>query len=113
MDRRAAQIALFIKQIDEKNNTGEKESDEQVKKRKDNMQSSIQNMSDISMKLYQEDNLKREELITGKMVSLRDKIQSEIQKKINKPNGHNKIPDQKRDEDEIVEESGISSPTKK
>jgi len=113
MDRRAAQIALFIKQIDEKNNTGEKESDEQVKKRKDNMQSSIQNMSDISMKLYQEDNLKREELITGKMISLRDKIQSEIQKKINKPNGINKIPDQKRDEDEIVEESGISSPTKK
>lgn len=113
MDRRAAQIALFIKQIDEKNNTGQKESDEQVKKRKDNMQSSIQNMSDISMKLYQEDNLKREELITGKMSSLRDKIQSEIQKKINKPNGHNKIPDQRRDEDEIVEESGISSPTKK
>jgi len=107
MDRRAAQIALFIKQINEKNNVGGDDSEGQEKKHKDNMQSSIQNMSDISLKLYQEDNLKREELITGKMSSLRDKIQSEIQKKINKPGSLNKIPESKQDQDEVVEDNGL------
>merc|ERR1711966_387693 len=83
MDRRAAQIALFVKQIENKDD----EAETSVKKHKDdkNMQNSIANMGEISNLLYNEDTLRREELITGKMGALRDKIQSEIQKKITKP----------------------------
>jgi len=98
MDRRAAQIALFVKQIDEKNQVHEPEA--QTEKKKFNMPQSITNMSEISEKLYKEDHLKREELITGKMTSLRDKINIEIQKKINRSNNANKIPSKQ----EIIEE---------
>ena len=44
------------------------------------------NMSEISNLLFNEDGLRREELITGKMQSLRDKIQFEIKKKMQKKN---------------------------
>lgn len=99
MDRRAAQIALFVKQIDNKNNE-EKLPDEKKPVKEKNMQNSIANMSEISNLLYNEDTLRREELITGKMMSLREQIQSEIQKKISKPNGGmNKIPSKKNIED--------------
>ena len=50
MDRRAAQIALFVKQIDEKNDAAEKEPESKGTKTKINMQSSIANMSEISNK---------------------------------------------------------------
>jgi len=96
MDRRAAQIALFVKQIDAKNNVDKEDGGSKIQKRHTNMQNSIANMGEISNKLYNEDTLRREELITGKMVSLREKIQSEIQKKIVKPQGGlNKIPSKK------------------
>jgi hypothetical protein len=85
MDRRAAQIALFVKQID--NNTGQEKLPDVVKPIKEkNMQNSIANMSEISnlrkiskskhSLVYNEDTLRREELITGKMMSLREQIQS-------------------------------------
>jgi len=100
MDRRAAQIALFVKQIDMANEPAQKDDASKGTKSKINMQSSIANMSEISNKLYMEDTLRREELITGKMFSLREKIQNEIQKKISKPSGLNKIPTQKKEEGE-------------
>lgn len=48
MDRRAAQIALFVKQIDEKNEDGQRAPEQKSEKNKINMQSSIANMSEIS-----------------------------------------------------------------
>lgn len=100
MDRRAAQISLFVKQIDNQD-----KGEEAVTKKPTgvNMQNCISNMSEISNLLYNEDTLRREELITGKMGALRDKIQGEIQKKINKPTQLNKEQAQSKKNIEVSE----------
>ena len=86
IDRRSAQVWLFNKQLKEADKQGDKDKDSASRTQNTNkfMQNSMSNMSEINNLLFNEDPLRREELITGKMKDLREKIQSEIKKKIEK-----------------------------
>ena len=85
MDRRAAQLNLYSKMIDDKKIL--KSNQEQGKVNQDNkMQSEWNNMTDIINSFVQEEGVIREELITSKMPDLRKKIKMEIKRKIKTKN---------------------------